>query len=73
MASTVFNDPLHLSVVDPDVKGEVRWITVGRSADQATLVVVHTERHRSKDGEVIRIISARRATRKEKAEYEEGI
>jgi uncharacterized DUF497 family protein len=73
IASTIFNDPLHLSVIDPDVNNEDRWVTIGCSANQETLVVVHTERYQSESGEVIRIISARRATRKEKAEYEEGI
>ncbi len=73
MASTVFGDPLHLSIPDPESREEERWITVGRSADENTLVVVHTDRIRTEDGEVLRIISARRATRREKEEYEEGI
>ena len=73
MASTVFSDPFHLSIVDPDSAGEERWITVGRSADQQSLVVIHSETHRTESGEVLRIISARKATRKEKADYEEGI
>lgn len=73
MACTVFQDPLHLSVLDPDSNAEERWITVGKAANQDTLIVVHVQRFYSEGEDVIRIISARYATRKEKQEYEEGI
>jgi uncharacterized protein len=73
LASTIFGDPLHLSIVDPEEATEERWITIGKSANQQTLVVVHTERVRTEIGEVLRIISARSATKREKADYEEGI
>ena len=73
LASTVFDDPLHLSVTDPDSSNEERWVTVGMAADTKILVVVHTERWIEKDIEVVRIISARAATKKEKKAYEEGI
>ncbi len=73
LAQTVFDDPMHLSVLEAKTKHEERWITMGVSADFQTLLVVHTYKVLDDDGEVIRIISARRATKKEKKQYEEGI
>ena len=67
-ASTVFGDTLSVSGRDLEHSvGESRWITVGLSSHGRVLVVSHTDR-----GGVIRIISARPATRKEKRIYEEG-
>lgn len=72
VAATVFNDARQLSFLDSKSQGEERWITLGLAADKKTLVVVHTYiDHES--GEFIRIISARKATKKEKYSYEEGI
>ena len=73
LAQTVFDDPFQLSVLDAKKHDEERWITLGRSADMKTLVVVHTYRVMENNREVIRIISARKATRKEVRQYEEGI
>lgn len=73
LAITIFSDPLHLSIPDGKSVGEERWVTIGRAGNASTLVVVHTYKERSSVGEVIRIISARMATRKERKEYEEGI
>ena len=65
-ASTVFGDPLAATVPDPDHSvGEARSITIGQSASQLLVVVVHADR----GGEVIRIISARRPTSGEKKKY----
>ena len=61
----VLNDPLGLTVEDDSSAGESRWITVGMSASGEILVVVWTQRD---DGE--RLISVRRATAKERKEYE---
>ena len=67
-AATAFDDPLAVTFPDPDhSENEDRWIMIGLSAFGRTLVVVHVER-----GPVIRIISARRADRRERREYEEG-
>jgi len=67
-ASTVFDDPLSLTVPDPArSQSEDRFIIVGRSHRQRLLVVVHAER-----GDNIRIISARRASRSERKNYEES-
>jgi uncharacterized DUF497 family protein len=67
-AATVFGDPLSLTIPDPEhSQAEDRFIIVGTSHRRKLLVVVHTER-----GDNIRIISARRASRKERKSYEEG-
>lgn len=66
-ASTVFFDPLSATAADPDHSvGEARFVTFGISSSGRLLAVAHTERE-----EVIRIISAREATRSEREIYEE--
>lgn len=72
LAATIFSDPLHLSIPE-HTKGEGRWVTIGCAADLSTLVVVHTYIEHTDNGEVIRIISARTATKKERKQYEERI
>ena len=68
-AATVFLDPLALTFPDPDhSSGEDREITIGRSSRQQVIFVSHCER-----GDRVRIISARKATRGEHRQYEEGI
>ncbi len=68
-ASTVFKDTLAITYDDPDHSmGELRFITSGESSRGRLLVVAHTDR-----GDVIRIISAREATRKERQFYERRI
>jgi uncharacterized DUF497 family protein len=66
-ASTVFADPLSLTIADPlHSDDEDRFVTLGESGEGRLLVVVFTER-----GDNIRIITARRATRRERKDYEE--
>jgi uncharacterized DUF497 family protein len=66
-AATVFLDPHARLFDDPDVKAnEARFLLVGVSAAARVLVVVHVER-----GERLRIISARRATPRERNAVEE--
>jgi uncharacterized DUF497 family protein len=68
-AATVFLDPLAVTYPDPDHSDEERReITVGHSARQRVVFVSHTHR-----GDRTRIISARKATRKERKQHEEGI
>jgi uncharacterized protein len=68
-ASTVFGDPLSLTMPDPEhSKIENRFVTMGSAFSGKLLVVVHTDR-----GDNIRIISARRASRRERKSYEKGI
>lgn len=69
-ASLVFEDPQALSVQDRVVEGEERWQTLGMIAG-VVLIVAHTYRDEAGD-EVIRLISARKATVHERRAYEEG-
>lgn len=65
-AATVFADPLSLTIPDPaHSQTEERFIVLGHSHQRKLLVVVHTER-----GDTLRIISARRASRRERKSYE---
>jgi uncharacterized protein len=68
-AATVFGDPDALD--GPDVRHseqEARFLRLGRAVTGRVLIVAYTVRRRD-DGESIRIISARRASRKEQAAY----
>jgi len=66
-AATVFGDRLSLTIPDPEHSlTEERYITIGKALTRKLLVVVHTDR-----GDNIRIISARRASRRERRFYEE--
>jgi uncharacterized protein len=66
-ATSVFSDPLAVSGADPDHSfGEARYISFGVSILGRLLVVCHTYK-----AGIIRIISARPATRLEKTIYEE--
>ncbi|MFQ6024753.1 MAG: BrnT family toxin [Acidiferrobacterales bacterium] len=66
-ASTVFGDPLSLTIHDPDHSAtEECFVILGHSYRHRLLVVVHSER-----GDTIRIISARLASRRERRIYEE--
>jgi uncharacterized DUF497 family protein len=68
-AATVFVDPLAVTYPDPDHSDEEnREITIGHSVKQRILFVSHCQR-----GDHIRIISSRKATRKERKQHEEGI
>ena len=69
-AATVFLDPNALRMFDPDHSiNEDRWVLLGLSHVFRILVVVHVER----DEDTIRIVSARKATRKEHKDYEERL
>jgi uncharacterized protein len=66
---TVFYDPLSISIDDPGhSEEEERYVDIGASENGRVLVVSYTERGRN-----IRIISCRKATRKERRQYEEVI
>lgn len=68
-AVLVFDDPYHLSLQDRHENGEFRWQTIGLVHGLIVIMVAHTVRFESGD-EVIRIISARKADRKERSRYE---
>ena len=66
-ASTAFADALSSTIPDPDhSEGEERFLLLGLSDRGRLLVVAHLEA-----GDLIRIISARLATRRERKTYEE--
>jgi hypothetical protein len=66
-AQTVFADEKGLLLDDPDYShNEDRFILLGLSSNLQLLVVSHTYR---KDDAIIRIISARKATRSEQKQY----
>jgi uncharacterized DUF497 family protein len=66
-AQTVFFDEHALLIDDPDhSEGEARFVLLGLSSKLHALVVCHCYR---KGGDVIRIISARKADRSERALY----
>jgi uncharacterized DUF497 family protein len=64
-AEGVLQDPLAATVEDPDAKRERRFIGIGLGSAGELLVVVWADH-----GEDARLISARRATRKERKDYE---
>lgn len=67
-AATAFADQLSLTIPDPDhSEREERFILLGLSYRNRLVVVVHTERH-----DDIRIISARKAVRTERRQYEQA-
>jgi hypothetical protein len=70
-AKSVFDDPHALSESERDVDGEDRWQTVGVISGSVIVVVAYTYREEG-DEEVIRIISARKASPSERRAYEEG-
>ncbi len=73
-ASAAFFDPLYVSVLDRIENGEPRWQTLGLVEGVLLLTVAHTvreERDENKIVEVVRIISARPATRKERRRCED--
>ena len=66
-AATVFGDENSITIDDIyHSLNEKREVTIGKSANSRVLVVVHTNR-----GKYLRIISARKASKKEKKQYEE--
>jgi uncharacterized DUF497 family protein len=67
-AATVFLDPLAITFPDPDHSAEEdREITIGLTTKHRVVFVSHCPR-----GDRTRIIGARRATRKERMQYEES-
>jgi len=66
-ATTAFADELSITIDDPlHSHDEERLILIGMSKQLKILVVIHVER-----GDVIRLVSARKATKQEQKFYEE--
>jgi hypothetical protein len=72
LARHVFDDPNALMNQDRIEDGEYRWQTLGMVEGVLLLLVAHTFTEEGAD-EVVRIISARRADRKERKLYESSI
>jgi uncharacterized protein len=70
MARHVFDDPDAVANHDRIEGGERRWQTLGTVDGVLLLLVAHTVEFVGDDSEIVRIISARRADRKEKRRYE---
>ena len=71
-AQSIFEDPLSLSMIDPDHSDqEERWLTIGMDRYGRLLTVAHTYRDEA-GAEVIRIINARQAEPRERRAYEQN-
>ena len=71
-ALQVFDDPFALSEQDRVEDGEYRWRTIGMVGGVALLLVAHKTDDLDEDAMVVRIISARRADRRERKHYEQA-
>lgn len=70
-AKFVFDDPLHISIQDRHENGEERWQTLGLVNNVVVLLVAHNIIEEN-NTEIIRIISARKATKHERNHYEKA-
>jgi uncharacterized DUF497 family protein len=70
-AKEVFGDPFAYFEPDQGKAAELRWLVIGTVGGTVVLLVVHTVREEGQN-EAIRLISARRATRKERQKYGEA-
>ena len=72
-AATVFRDALAVSIYDEDhSETEERWVTLGQAENGQLLVVVHSYHETSPSEAMVRIISARPATKHEQRQYEQS-
>jgi len=70
-ASTIFLDSLAVSLFDDEHSyDEDRWITMGKDKSGIIIVAVHTFKKINAGSCNIRIISARKANKKERLQYE---
>jgi len=66
-AATIFRGIILSRIDDREDYGEVRDISIGRVDTDVVVTVVHTNR----DGSILRLVSARRAIRRERKDYDE--
>ena len=73
-ASTVFRDALAITVYDDEHSddADLRWVTIGQASNGQTLVVVHTVKALDATCIELRLISARKADRRELRDYEQA-
>jgi uncharacterized protein len=73
-AMTVLSDALAMTFYDTEhSQDEERWVTVGQTSEGSLLVVVHTFMETGSTSALVRIISARPATKNERKHYEQGL
>ena len=72
-ATSVFRDELAISIFDDEhSESEERWLTIGMDKITRTLVVIHTFISQDENNCNIRLISARKARKKEQEIYQKG-
>jgi uncharacterized protein len=73
-AMTVLSDALAVTLYDAvHSQDEERWISLGQTSEGSLLVVVHTFVETGPTSALVRIISARPATKNERKQYEQGL
>jgi uncharacterized protein len=73
-AMTVISDALAVTFYDTEhSEDEERWVSIGQSSEGSLLVVVHTYMETGPASALVRIISARHATKNERMQYEQGL
>ena len=71
-AMSVLLDPLALTRFDDEhTDDEERWVSLGRTANDQLVLVVHTFNATGPNTALVRLISARPATRQEREQYEQ--
>jgi uncharacterized DUF497 family protein len=70
LATDVFHDPDVIVEKERVADGEQRWKAIGIADSVICLVVIHTFGSADEEDEVIRLISARRVSKKERRQYE---
>jgi uncharacterized DUF497 family protein len=72
-AMSVLLDPLAMTRLDEEHSDEEeRWVSVGRAANGQILLVIHTFSNTGANSALVRLISARQPTRRERVQYENG-
>ncbi len=69
IAMLAFDDPYHISRQEREVDGESRWQTIGMVKGVHLFLVAHTV---DEEEDLVRIMSARKATRRERSIYAQG-
>jgi uncharacterized protein len=73
LASTVLHDPLAITLYDDEHSDlEERWVSIGQAENGQTLVVVHTFVQIDAQHIEVRLISARKADKQERYDYEQA-
>jgi uncharacterized protein len=71
---TVLSDALAVTFFDAEhSQDEERWLSLGQTSEGSLLVVIHTFVETGLGSALLRIISARPATKNERKQYEQGL